>query len=57
MKKKIKIIIGVFLVFICSMNVYAEEVCESSELARLRKLAEKVDFSYDYEIKEYKLSK
>lgn len=52
MKKKIKIIIGVFLVFMCAMNVYADEVCESSELTRLRKLAEKVDFSYDYEIKE-----
>lgn len=52
MKKKIMFIIGIFVTFFCYMNVYAADACESSELSRLRKLAEKVEFDYSYEIKE-----
>lgn len=52
MKKKTMFIIGLFVMFFCYINVYAADACESSELSRLRKLAEKVDFDYSYEIKE-----
>lgn len=53
MKNKIFILVGMVL-FLLNINVYAAGTCESSELTRLRKLAEKVEFTYDYEVKEIK---
>ena len=51
-KKKCWILLIVFLLVIIKYQVYADETCETSELSRLRKLAEKVDINYDYEFKE-----
>ena len=53
MKKK-TIFILLFLIIIINFNVKAAGVCTNDELARLKKIAEKVDFSYDYEIIELK---
>ena len=43
-----KIVLLILILF--SFNVYAD-TCDNNELKRLKDLAEKVEFSYDYEIK------
>ncbi len=46
--KKLMVILVLSLFFV--INVYAE-TCSNSELSRLKKIAEQVEFSYDYDIK------
>ena len=47
--RKIKYIIFVVLVLL-SINVVADDRCETSELTRLKELAKKVEFDYDYKL-------
>ena len=48
--KSRKILLCLFILFL-SINVYAaNEKCEKDELSRLKKLASKVEFKYDYEL-------
>ena len=47
--KKIRCLLFVLLVFL-TMNVKAVDKCEKDELARLKELAKKVEFDYDYKI-------
>lgn len=49
MLKKIYKIIFVLCFVFFGQNVYADNKCASDELSRLKKLAEKVEFDYDYE--------
>ena len=47
--KKIKYVLLILLVLL-TINVKAEEKCEKNELTRLKELAKKVEFDYDYEL-------
>ena len=49
--KKIIVVIGIFLLSIS--NVYALNECTSSEQARLRELANNINFTYEYELLEF----
>lgn len=49
--KKIKIIFGI-IIFMMGINVYALEKCSNEEMARLRELANNVDFTYNYAIND-----
>lgn len=55
MKKWLFLII--VLLFCFNLNVKAENTCTSSEMARLKNLAEKVDLTYDYGWKFYEKGK
>ena len=47
--KKIKYVLLILLVLL-TINVKAEEKCEKNELTRLKELAKKVEFDYDYKL-------
>ena len=47
--KRIKYVLLILLVLL-TINVKAEENCEKSELTRLKELAKKVEFDYDYKL-------
>ena len=41
------------LLFVLSVNVYALEPCDNTELTRIKELANNVSFTYKYQIDEY----
>ena len=52
--KKYCFFLATIFTLIININVFAENKCTNSEMERLKKLAEKIEFKYDYEIKEEK---
>ena len=49
--KKIKCLLVILLVLL-TVNVKADNKCEKEELARLKEIAKKVEFDYDYKLKD-----
>ena len=49
--KKVKCLLFVLLLFL-TVNVKATSDCDSKELARLKELAKKVEFDYNYKLKD-----
>ena len=53
--KKVKYLLLILLVFL-AVNVKAESKCEKTELTRLKELAKKVEFDYDYTLNNDQVS-
>ncbi len=51
--KKIKYVLFV-LIMLFAINVKAENHCDSKELARIKEIAKKVEFDYDYKMEDNK---
>ena len=52
--KKVSIVVCLFLFFFMTNNIVNAATCEREEKKRLKALAEKVEFTYDYELIETK---
>ena len=54
MRKIVYLVIMFIAIFSVQINVYAADTCSNEEMARLKELAEKIEFTYDYEWVEFR---
>ena len=50
--KKILFSFSLLLIYFCCLNVSAIDACTTSEMTRLRELANNVNFSYQYSVED-----